>query len=835
MPYSFALMKRFKRLMLSLTAGVSAGAVIFAASSGVAAPPKEPGSVFLDIQVSLTGKGSDPDLVETENAAQNWNYERVVSGFLELTAETTSVGEGPDQRELITYVPKLGGKAALTGRAKDTVSNQHRTFGEGGSWVDYKAKEEWNWELFEFPTQVGNEESDLRFVFDPKDATWRVTCEPETWLDLLSKAARSIYYGEATYKPGAPGGGGRGGSSSEWSHFVIKEEERSKGEKFIATRYHPGGFNSLLFVPRIEFLGVASTNTGTAYSGQADADVAPPDSARGIWKMDLALKWTIRDKLPDVELILGPKKNQQYLDWRPSAELGPQGPRRGKSLLLRAGLESPSGEDLSRIKVEKFTWKLTGTSREPGIAMNSPHLSTDRSYDLRLSGDEVVYLDDERQAFEKRNPERLFSIAEIQPYDWGGWAILQVEAKLLDGRVIQGKLDPTLAASLPLEQIRIPRSDSHSRIAMSWMREQGAVSLPDDDDTDQKPEGKPGADGDGLSLYEEYRGFYVDGKHTPTNPKKKDLFVLNQVEGADSGEIARRAVNRFKAISGLEVHKLKAGELVTGGSKNLVNFNRGEGATKGDQAGLWLRNSSAYPRPNDWIPAGSRPGKVRHVGVPESRNIVTAAPLFDGGLRGLAPAVGLEHMIVQALFQCVGVDRPGPKDRVKTFRLDLGDPATGTQPGFSTFEGPVLVIDFMGQDLAKQLAAHLKAGSERNSAPWEGESVAETKKRVNDWKSTMLGYSWLAGARGGAHSGPEECVMRDWFADIYRSTLPAVDGRPLYRVIDDVRGPEKPGTVLGSTRQGTGVNDPNRKPEPRYGDSGVSEPANKQLVVSDHK
>ena len=77
--------------------------------------------------------------------------------------------------------------------------------------------------------------------------------------------------------------------------------------------------------------------------------------------------------------------------------------------------------------------------------------------------------------------------------------------------------------------------------------------------------------------------------------------------------------------------------------------------------------------------------------------------------------------------------------------------------------------------------------------------------------------------------------MRDWFADVYKSTLPSVDGRPLYRLIDPNRGAERPGTRLGSTRQGTGVNDPNRKPEPRYGDSGVSDPANKQMVVSDHK
>ena len=403
---------------------------------------------------------------------------------------------------------------------------------------------------------MGDEESDLRFVFDPLDATWRVTCAPETWLDLLSKAARKHLFRPGYLQAwGAGRGGAGGGSSSEWSHFAIKEEDRTQGEKFIATGYHPGGFNSLLFVPRIEFLGVASTNTGTAYSGQTSADVAPPESARGIWKMDLALKWTVRDKLPDVKLVLSTDKNQEYLDWRPSVE---PGKNTGRPLRLRAQLRSPAGEDLSRIRLEKVTWRLSDTSREPGIAMNFPVNGADSSFDLRLTGSatgtsQITFLDNERQALEHRKPDGLFSVVGVIPYDWGGWSVLRVEAELQDGRVIQGELDAALSAGGPPDEIRIPRSHPDSKISASWLEEKGALSQSDDEDSDEAPEGKPRVDGDGLSLYEEYRGFFVGGKHTSTDPRKKDLFIFNEVQGARyrrDHETSRQSIQGDQRVGG---------------------------------------------------------------------------------------------------------------------------------------------------------------------------------------------------------------------------------------------------------------------------------------------
>jgi hypothetical protein len=46
------------------------------------------------------------------------------------------------------------------------------------------------------------------------------------------------------------------------------------------------------------------------------------------------------------------------------------------------------------------------------------------------------------------------------------------------------------------------------------------------DDNDDTPIGA-GTTGDGLSYWEEARGFRMQGKTSPTNPRKKDLFVFN--------------------------------------------------------------------------------------------------------------------------------------------------------------------------------------------------------------------------------------------------------------------------------------------------------------------
>lgn len=106
--------------------------------------------------------------------------------------------------------------------------------------------------------------------------------------------------------------------------------------------------------------------------------------------------------------------------------------------------------------------------------------------------------------------------AELQCSDYGGFGEIQVSAAAFSAST------------------RIPENDESSLLPEhGWVTTTGTVitnyGLAAESDEDSTPAvaGPPanGLVGDGLSNYEEYRGFIVREEHRRTNPFKKDLFV----------------------------------------------------------------------------------------------------------------------------------------------------------------------------------------------------------------------------------------------------------------------------------------------------------------------
>ena len=69
-------------------------------------------------------------------------------------------------------------------------------------------------------------------------------------------------------------------------------------------------------------------------------------------------------------------------------------------------------------------------------------------------------------------------------------------------------------------EVRLPMRSASSFIADSWKKSHGVNGVSDnaDNETDPKGDGNPG---DGLTLYEEYRGFIEDGQHIEGDPKRR--------------------------------------------------------------------------------------------------------------------------------------------------------------------------------------------------------------------------------------------------------------------------------------------------------------------------
>ncbi|MBM4062052.1 MAG: hypothetical protein FJ265_13290 [Planctomycetes bacterium] len=748
----------------------------------------------LAVEIRISADGSQPPSRSgISNEAQRFTYLRTVSGTLALETKTDTTGAGADARQLLTFSARRTAPSQLVATAMDTSWQTFTDSGEGHVQETYIANEMWH--AVAFPNAI-----DLRpvLVLDAAKQRWLLV---DFSMDQILRQLREKvqYVGVATMTSMA---------ERSWSHAAGREQDRTVDDKYITGGLQPGGFLPPLGV-LLERIGVPAIVEKDHYGGRMELDlgpVLPPD----IGRLRAVVSWSVREEVAEVELEID---SPGYLFWRPTAAPASADAERthGNVLDLRARLVRKDPVVTARLpEIEEITWRLVDTSREPGIAMNFPYNSKDRRPDLELSGSGVRQspLDDERQGVRHKKPLFWRSRVQLRSYDWGGFGKLEVEARLADGRTVKGHLRgrPELT-SVPLPR---PLRDGQRPF---WMTPHADER--DDRDDERDPPGREGAHGDGLSNYEEYRGFYVDGRHVAGDPRKKDLFVRVESEG----KTVREALATFAGISGLRVHgTLRSDELPGGRAGRVINRNHGDGPHLVGQHALIVRTKDEVQRP---VAYGKAPPRnVPLVAVPET--LFGLAP----SLRGLAPGIEgqdqralLRHLTVQALFEAVGVDRPGRGDF--TTCLTLLPPEPGGLPTIvaGSQRTPVLVLDEQGRDVAV--------------ARWrEAQACAQRLREFGfgpAWSAILLepdSWYWRIGVPGGEHSGPETCVMRDWFADAHGSQRA---GAPV--LIENGPPRERPGTTLGTQLEGTGINAPGRA---RYGDiRGSRPPANAQLVVND--
>ena len=264
----------------------------------------------------------------------------------------------------------------------------------------------------------------------------------------------------------------------------------------------------------------------------------------------------------EVELAI-----EDYDQWRPKGKISdPKKP--GNNLKVRATLKNKDGsppEDLP--PVARFVFELKDTSREPGICLNWPLNAKDNDPDLRLAEFGLAgELSNEDQKFivktvPRDEQEQPYATVQVDSYDFGGQSELRVICELEDGREVVGLLDDGKGGK---DLVRVPKMDGPGWIAGSWRKQHGVVDLADNDD-EEKVEGQD-YKGDGLTLYEEYRGFVENGVHISGDPKKKDLFILNRADVA-----TRSGIALLEKIARLKVHaRLRDGKEMDGDKRVIL-------------------------------------------------------------------------------------------------------------------------------------------------------------------------------------------------------------------------------------------------------------------------
>ncbi len=622
-------------------------------------------------------------------------------------------------------------------------------------------------------------------------------------------------------------------------HREAGHDRHKESEANVPLDMGPGqlalGYSNYQIVADVK--GMPLAGDANELIGHTLIPVPKPAGWTGSWDINLDVSWQIDVTLPPVELII---TAPGYDEWRPEGNIKkPNEP--GNKLVARATLKPKKGEGTFVPRVMNIRFQLLDTSREPGVCLNWPLGAEDEDYDLRLAAVNGGTLSRKDQVLEMPDPRRndegqAYAEVQIDSYDFGGRASLRAVCLLNDGREIEGVMKDV--GEMP----RLPKMKSPGWIADSWRKEHKVEKLVDDDDGEEVKGQKD--NGDGFTLYEEYRGWVEKGKRLEGDPEKKDFFILNLIGGDAKG-----GIDLFEELSELKVHaKLKRSEMSE--KTRLMNGNRRDGPYNKDQHGVWVKtfgskselgDDGAMTVMNKKGVAG-RPGLVDGIGILARDNTESAFNKPFNLAAGDA-IFAYDRAIAHELLHSVGVEHHGKGDynmiagyvSTRNPVNKTGRPYYGTSP-----DKPVDLRNEEGEDLAQKeipeyekmrkfadmmmLERVLKEGAgyiQRNGANYN--PLFHTPQDYADLQIEILVvYCFMhvygtVGVEHGEHSGAEDCLMRYYFAKFYESKKPPTIGNMMYYLVTP--GTERIGMEICRSSKGTGVNAPKppNLPQSRYG------------------
>ncbi|MFV2073452.1 MAG: hypothetical protein ACC742_12475 [Thermoanaerobaculales bacterium] len=320
-------------------------------------------------------------------------------------------------------------------------------------------------------------------------------------------------------------------------------------------------------------------------------------------------------------------------------------PEDGNSVEVRARFEGAATEPMD------WRFELMEVTTEKGKCLNSPDRDTTPDLFFDDAANAALGFTAAQQVGEKWRVEttRPLEVATLRvaSRDFGAWGKLKAWVKM--GRDWQ----PVAIEASDLDYITIPLDESGGEnfIADSWERDEG-LSPGQSHRLDDDAKGPDNSHlGDGLSLYEEYRGVFVKGDHVRTRPTNKDLFLhFKRGDGLDGYG------RYFHEAAGTEVHEVSWKELFGPGQDMVIN-----------------RNSSPDKRT---APGHQQRGKFVRI-MPEDR--------MRGGVCGLAaigghtvnladmPACTGDETFVHELMHSLSVKHHGWDWRPESFEVCVGE------------------------------------------------------------------------------------------------------------------------------------------------------------------
>ena len=268
-------------------------------------------------------------------------------------------------------------------------------------------------------------------------------------------------------------------------------------------------------------------------------------------------KWIPEGRLPD-EIIKGLPKE-----------------RKGNNIAFGVELIDKKTNQKITTSDVRVIYELKEISRNTGTCLNNPVSGAIEKDDL--SFDEDIYKDN--ALVESYSPTKI---------------ITKIKGGLLLGAFIKSKDFASyceLTASITYEgttyeakdekgnmTVTIQLDENHNKIADAWEKDSSIFSLNRTPEWDDEHVDKNDNNGDGLTIYEEYRGILANGKHIRLSPRYKDLIIAS-----DINDVLKPGLNLLQNAAHIIVTQIKKDELES--DQHIININKSI-FKQGDQHGI---------------------------------------------------------------------------------------------------------------------------------------------------------------------------------------------------------------------------------------------------------
>ncbi len=327
---------------------------------------------------------------------------------------------------------------------------------------------------------------------------------------------------------------------------TLEDESYSSGAGIVAGFYQMTGYQAP---------GAVSVHDGHGMVWPAGDPMLLQAGGPGdeMFPITYTVMWNLSTRDDRPRVVLEP--DEAYGTWIPALDDQDE----GNTIAVIARIVEPA--DVEGV----IRFQLWDVSEEPGTSLNHPAQNAETEPDLKISTEmnsEELDVDGDEQSAESKDDVTEARVV-IQTKDWGGYGKLRAVAKLnLGGTVVEV---PAIYEATGMPYVTLPKDEDDNSIADEWQRQNGVENCSGDVDDDERPEGR--GPGDGLTVYEEYRGLRVQGEHERLDPKIKDLFVYDE-----HGLVADSYLESI--TEPLKVHYMTADEMqMNGGGGRVVNFN----------------------------------------------------------------------------------------------------------------------------------------------------------------------------------------------------------------------------------------------------------------------